>query len=158
MNIKCILFILFVSACNLFCMYDFNINNSFVIPNGNGITDISDIDFEDYSSDLKILDFPMISSLLVLQNTIPIFDIFLDVYRFLGYSDEIRSSVHYLDFFRTLKTIEYFFVEGSKNISVSFSYSSTMNIYYNSMIRDLSASYSDFYIDTNVFLGIHFYI
>ena len=49
MNIKCILFILFVSACNLFCMYDFNINNSFVIPNGNGITDISDIDFEDYS-------------------------------------------------------------------------------------------------------------
>lgn len=32
-----------------------------------------------------------------------------------------------------------------------------MNINYNTMIRDLSASYSRFYTDTNILLGIYFH-
>ena len=82
----------------------------------------------------------------------------MELYEFVGYDKNVETLVTHLNFFRTLKTIEWYFLDNNKNLSVSFSYSSTMNVNYNSMIRDLSASYSKFYIDTNVLLSIHFYL
>ena len=160
MNLKYIFCFLVIFTSNLFCIYNFQVNDSFYGLNSinDGITDIKDIYFEDYSINLTTLGFPMFSSLVVVQDKLSILDILLEFYRFIGYSKAVNTHVDYLNFFRTLKTIEYFFVEGSDSISFSFSYSSTMNVYYNSMIRDLSGSYSKFYIDTNIQFGFNFYI
>ena len=76
----------------------------------------------------------------------------------MGYTKEVASHVSHLGFFTTLKTIEYFFVQGSKDVSVSFSYSSTMNVNYNSMLRNLSASYSDRSSSASMLLSVNFYI
>ncbi|WP_157152878.1 hypothetical protein [Brachyspira murdochii] len=162
MNIKYILLILGVCTSNLFCIYNFNVNGSFIPFNENGlrddVTDISDISFEDYSMNLSTLGFPMLSTFLIVEKKLPILGIFLELYQFMGYNKDVSTHISYLDFFRTLKTIEYFFVQGSKDLSVSFSYSSTMNVNYNSMIRDLSASYSDLYTDTDILFAVNFYI
>lgn len=160
MDLKYIFCFLIVFTSNLFCIYNFQVNDSFYGLNSanDGITDIKDITFEDYSINLTTLGFPMYSSLVAVQNKLTILDILLEFYRFIGYSKDVNTHVDYLNFFRTLKTMEYFFVEGNKDISFSFSYSSTMNVYYNSMIRDLSGSYSKFYIDTNIQFGFNFYI
>ncbi len=160
MGLKYVFCFLIVFTSNLFCMYNFQLNDTFYGLNFNndGITDIKDIKYEDYSVNLTTLGFPMLSSLVVVQNKFPVLDILLEFYSFIGYSEEVNTHIDYLNFFRTLKTIEYFFIDGNDNISFSFSYSSTMNVCYNSMIRDLSGSYSKFYIDTNILFGFNFYI
>lgn len=162
MNIKYILLILAVFTSNLFCMYNFNDNGNLLplkmIRLNNYVTDINNISFEDYSLNLSILSFPMLSSFLIAEKKLPILSIFLELYQFMGYTKEVASHVSHLGFFTTLKTIEYFFVQGSKDVSVSFSYSSTMNVNYNSMLRNLSASYSDRSSSTSMLLSINFYI
>ncbi|WP_239648930.1 hypothetical protein [Brachyspira hyodysenteriae] len=92
----------------------------------------------------------------MVQSKIPILSIFLNLYEFMGYDKNVETSVSYLNFFRTLKTIEWYFL-GNRKVSAFFTYSSSMNINYNTMIRDLSASYSRFYTDTNILLGIYFH-
>ncbi|PCG18783.1 hypothetical protein KQ44_13740 [Brachyspira sp. G79] len=156
------LLILGVCTSNLFCIYNFNENGSLIplkmIRVNNYVTDINNISFEDYSPNLSILGFPMLSSFLIAEKKLPILSIFLELYQFMGYTKEVASHVSHLGFFSTLKTIEYFFVQGSKDVSVSFSYSSTMNVNYNSMIRDLSASYSDITSGTSMLFAFNFYI
>ncbi|WP_240516704.1 hypothetical protein [Brachyspira sp. G79] len=146
----------------MFCIYNFNENGSLIplkmIRVNNYVTDINNISFEDYSPNLSILGFPMLSSFLIAEKKLPILSIFLELYQFMGYTKEVASHVSHLGFFSTLKTIEYFFVQGSKDVSVSFSYSSTMNVNYNSMIRDLSASYSDITSGTSMLFAFNFYI
>ncbi|WP_300753073.1 hypothetical protein [uncultured Brachyspira sp.] len=143
-------------------MYNFNENGSLIPLNmirvNNYVTDINNISFEDYSPNLSILGFPMLSSFLIAEKKLPILSIFLELYQFMGYTKEVSSHVSHLGFFTTLKTVEYFFVQGSKDVSVSFSYSSTMNVNYNSMIRDLSASYSDRTSGTSMLFSFNFYI
>lgn len=162
MNIKYILLILAVFTSNLFCMYNFNDNGNLIplkmIRLNNYVTDINNISFEDYSLNLSILSFPMLSSFLIAEKKLPILSIFLELYQFMGYTKEVASHVSHLGFFTTLKTIEYFFVQGSKDVSVSFSYSSTMNVNYNSMLRNLSASYSDRSSSASMLLSVNFYI
>ena len=158
--IKYILCILGIFTCNLYSMYNFNVNESFYLKNNsNGSeVDINDIKFEDYSSNLNILDFPMMSTFLIAQSKLPILSIFYELYNFMGYSKDVRTYISYWNFFRTLKTVEWLFIGDNKNISASFTYSSSMNVDYNSMIRDLSASCSRFRMDTNILLSIHFYL
>lgn len=162
MNIKYILLIFAVFTSNLFCMYNFNDNGNLIplkmIRLNNYVTDINNISFEDYSLNLSILSFPMLSSFLIAEKKLPILSIFLELYQFMGYTKEVASHVSHLGFFTTLKTIEYFFVQGSKDVSVSFSYSSTMNVNYNSMLRNLSASYSDRSSSASMLLSVNFYI
>lgn len=162
MNIKYILLIFAVFTSNLFCMYNFNDNGNLIplkmIRLNNYVTDINNVSFEDYSLNLSILSFPMLSSFLIAEKKLPILSIFLELYQFMGYTKEVASHVSHLGFFTTLKTIEYFFVQGSKDVSVSFSYSSTMNVNYNSMLRNLSASYSDRSSSASMLLSVNFYI
>ncbi|WP_028330103.1 hypothetical protein [Brachyspira alvinipulli] len=158
--IKYISCILGIFTCSLYSMYNFNVNEAFYgKKNSNpSVVDIDDIKFEDYSMNLSIIDFPMLSTFLIVENKLPILSIFLDLYKFMGYDENVRTYISYWNFFRTLKTIEWYFVEDNDNISASFTYSSSMNVNYNSMIRDLSASYSRFRLDTNILFGIHFYL
>lgn len=162
MNIKYILLVLGICTSNLFCMYNLNDSGNLIplkmIRLNNYVTDINNISFEDYSLNLSILSFPMLSSFLIAEKKLPILSIFLELYQFMGYTKEVASHVSHLGFFTTLKTIEYFFVQGSKDVSVSFSYSSTMNVNYNSMFRDLSASYSDRTSNTSMLFAFNFYI
>lgn len=159
--IKYILFVIIFLTYNLYPMYNFHVNEKFFgnsISKNNDEVDIDDIVFEDYSINLSIIDFPMLSKFLIAQNKLPILSLVLDLYEFIGYDENVSTYVTYWDFFRTLKTIEWSFVENNKNISVSFTYSSSMNVNYNSMIRDLSVSRSEFMIDTNILLSLHFYL
>ena len=158
--IKYIACILSIFTCSLHSMYNFNVNESFFGKKDSNpsVVDIDDIKFEDYSMNLSIIDFPMLSTFLTVKNKLPILSIILDLYKFMGYDENVRTYISYWNFFRTLKTIEWYFVENNDNISVSFTYSSSMNVDYHSMIRDLSASYSRFRLDTNILLGIHFYL
>ena len=161
MNIhKYILCILFVFSFNLYCIPSVRVNDNFyrVSSVNDGITDIKDISYEDYSMNLNTIGFPMLSTFFKIEDKLPVLSILLELYEFVGYDKNVETLVTHLNFFRTLKTIEWYFSDNNKNLSVSFSYSSTMNVNYNSMIRDLSASYSKFYIDTNVLLSIHFYL
>ncbi|WP_300369608.1 hypothetical protein [Brachyspira sp.] len=157
---KYILFILFIFSLNLYCIPSVRVDDNIYWANSyinDGVTDIKDIVFEDYSINLNAMGFPMLSTFLNIANIIPILSLFEDLYEFIGYDKNVSTKVDYLNFFRTLKTIEWYFLD-NKNISASFTYSSSMNVDYNSMIRDLSASYSSFYIDTNILLSIHFYL
>ncbi len=162
MNIKYILLVLGICTSNLFCMYNFNDSGNLIplkmIRLNNYVTDINNISFEDYSLNLSILSFPMLSSFLIAEKKLPILSIFLELYQFMGYTKEAVAHVSHLGFFTTLKTIEYFFVQGSREVSLSFSYSSTMNVNYNSMFRDLSASYSDRTSNTSMLFAFNFYI
>ena len=162
MNIKYILLVLGICTSNLFCMYNFNDSGNLIplkmIRLNNYVTDINNISFEDYSLNLSILSFPMLSSFLIAEKKLPILSIFLELYQFMGYTKEAVAHVSHLGFFTTLKTIEYFFVQGSREVSLSFSYSSTMNVNYNSMFRDLSASYSDRASNTSMLFAFNFYI
>ena len=110
--IKYILCILGIFTCNLYSMYNFNVNESFYLKNNsNGSeVDINDIKFEDYSSNLNILDFPMMSTFLIAQSKLPILSIFYELYNFMGYSKDVRTYISYWNFFRTLKTVEWLFI------------------------------------------------
>ncbi|WP_295158409.1 hypothetical protein [uncultured Brachyspira sp.] len=155
-----IVYILFIFTSNLYCTPSASNDNFYKTDSclkSDGITDINDIVFEDYSINLTAIGFPMLSTFLMIQSKLPILSIFLDLYEFIGYSKNVSTEITYLNFFRTLKTIYWHFLDDNKSISVSFTYSSSMNVNYNSMIRDLSASYSKIYTDTNILLGIHFY-
>lgn len=116
---------------------------------------IETINYNDYSQNLKILSFPMVSSAMWFKD-FPILDLILDVYVFVAYNKNVNTFVTYLNFYRTLKSIEYRFEKS--NFSLVFYYSSTMNNYYNSMIRDLSITYSKYYFDTHVYLGFNYYL
>ncbi|AUJ49053.1 hypothetical protein OFR22_13940 [Brachyspira hyodysenteriae] len=155
---KYILCILFIFSFNLYCITSVKISDSFysITSVNDGITDINDVVFEDYSINLSTIDFPKLSTFFMVQSKIPILSIFLNLYEFMGYDKNVETSVSYLNFFRTLKTIEWYFL-GNRKVSAFFTYSSSMNINYNTMIRDLSASYSRFYTDTNILLGIYFH-
>ena len=115
---------------------------------------IETINYNDYSQNLKILSFPMVSSAMWFKN-FPILDLILDVYVFVAYNKNVNTFVTYLNFYRTLKSIEYRFEKS--NFSLIFYYSSTMNNYYNSMIRDLSISYKEYYFGTHMYLGFNYY-
>lgn len=116
---------------------------------------IETINYNDYSQNLKILSFPMVSSAMWFKD-FPILDLILDVYVFVAYNKNVNTFVTYLNFYRTLKSIEYRFEKS--NFSLVFYYSSTMNNYYNSMIRDLSITYSKYYFDTHIYLGFNYYL
>ena len=116
---------------------------------------IETINYNDYSQNLKILSFPMVSSAMWFKN-FPILDLILDVYVFVAYNKNVNTFVTYLNFYRTLKSIEYRFEKS--NFSLVFYYSSIMNNYYNSMIRDLSITYSKYYFDTHIYLGFNYYL
>ena len=118
--------------------------------------DIDDINYIEYSQSLKILDFPMTSK-AIWFNKIPILDVVFELYNILAYSPSVNSKVYYLDFYRTLKEIE-IFVSKNRKISVFYQYSSTMQNYYDNMIRNLSISYNKFNFDTYMYIGFNFYI
>lgn len=115
---------------------------------------IETINYNDYSQNLTILGFPMVSSAMWFKD-FPILDLILDVYVFVAYNKNVNTFVTYLNFYRTLKSIEYRFEKS--NFSLVFYYSSTMNNYYNSMIRDLSISYKEYYFGTHMYLGFNYY-
>lgn len=155
-----IVYILFIFTSNLYCIPSASNDNFYKTDScqkSDVITDINDIVFEDYSYNLIAIGFPTLSTFLMIQSKLPFLSIFQNLYEFIGYSKNVSAYITYLNFFRTLKTIYWYFSDNNKNISVSFTYSSLMNVNYNSMIRDLSASYSKIYADTNILLGIHFY-
>ena len=85
MNIKYILLIFAVFTSNLFCMYNFNDSGNLIplkmIRLNNYVTDINNISFEDYSLNLSILSFPMLSSFLIAEKKLPILSIFLELYQ-----------------------------------------------------------------------------
>lgn len=116
---------------------------------------IETINYNDYSQNLTIIGFPMVSSAMWFKD-FPILDLILDVYVFVAYNKNVNTFVTYLNFYRTLKSIEYRFEKS--NFSLVFYYSSTMNNYYNSMIRDLSITYSKYYFDTHIYLGFNYYL
>ena len=118
--------------------------------------DIEDIDYVEYSQSLKILDFPMTSK-VIWFNKIFLLDIVFELYNILAYSPNVNTKVYYLAFYRTLKEIE-IFVNKNKKISVFYQYSSTMQNYYDNMIRNLSISYNKFNFDTHMYIGFNFYI
>ena len=91
---------------------------------------IETINYNDYSQNLKILSFPMVSSAMWFKD-FPLLDLILDVYVFVAYNKNVNTFVTYLNFYRTLKSIEYRFEKS--NFSLVFYYSSTMNNYHNSM-------------------------
>ena len=115
---------------------------------------IETINYNDYSQNLKILSFPMVSSAMWFKD-FPLLDLILDVYVFVAYNKNVNTFVTYLNFYRTLKSIEYRFEKS--NFSLVFYYSSIMNNYYNSMIRDLSISYNKCYFGTDIYLGVNYY-
>lgn len=115
---------------------------------------IETINYNNYSQNLTILGFPMVSSAMWFKD-FPILDLILDVYVFVAYNKNVNTFVTYLNFYRTLKSIEYRFEKS--NFSLVFYYSSIMNNYHNSMIRDLSITYSKYYFDTHVYLGFNYY-
>lgn len=156
---KYILCILFISCFNLYSFTSVNIIDNFYSTTSinDGITDINDIFFEDYSINLNTLDFPMLSNFFMVKDKFPILSIFYNLYDFIGYNKNVKTYVMYLSFLRTFKTIEWNFLDGNEDIAFSFSYSSSMNTNYNTMIRDLSASYLGFYTYTNILLSIHFF-
>ena len=117
---------------------------------------IDDINYVEYSQSLKILDFPMTSK-AVWFNKIPVLDIVFELYNLLAYSPSINTKVYYLGFYRTLKEIEVF-VSKSRKLSVFYQYSSTMQNYYDNMIRNLSISYNKLNFDTHMYIGFNFYI
>ncbi|AEM21643.1 hypothetical protein Bint_1020 [Brachyspira intermedia PWS/A] len=157
---KYVLFVLFIFSFDLYCFTGVNITDSFYSKSyiDDGVTDINDIVFEDYSINLNTIGFPMLSNFFILKDKFPILSIFYNLYDFIGYDKSIKTYIMHLDFFRTFKTIEWNCLDINKNISFSFSYSSSMNVNYNSIIRDLSASCSRFCMDTNILLGIHFFL
>ncbi|TKZ36407.1 hypothetical protein [Brachyspira catarrhinii] len=116
---------------------------------------IETINYNNYSQNLTILGFPMVSSAMWFKD-FPVLDLILDVYVFVAYNKNVNTFVTYLNFYRTLKSIEYKF--GKSNFSAVFYYSSTMNNYYNSMIRDLSISYNKYYFGTDMYLGFNYYL
>lgn len=116
---------------------------------------IETINYNDYSQNLTILSFPMVSAAMWFKD-FPILDLVLDLYTFVAYNEKINTFVTYLNFYRTLKSIEYEF--GKSDFSAVFYYSSSMNNYYNSMIRDLSISYNKYYFGTDIYLGINYYL
>lgn len=118
--------------------------------------DIEDIDYVEYSQSLKILDFPMTSK-VIWFNKIFLLDIVFELYNILAYSPNVNTKVYYLAFYRTLKEIE-IFVNKNKKISVFYQYSSTMQNYYDNMIRNLSISYNKLNFDTHMYIGFNFYI
>ena len=115
---------------------------------------IETINYNNYSQNLTILGFPMVSSAMWFKD-FPLLDLILDVYVFVAYNKNVNTFVTYLNFYRTLKSIEYRFEKS--NFSLVFYYSSTMNNYYNSMIRDLSISYKEYYFGTHMYLGFNYY-
>lgn len=118
--------------------------------------DIDDINYIEYSQSLKILDFPM-TSRAVWFNKIPVLDIVFELYSLLAYSSNVNTKVYYLAFYRTLKEIEVF-VSKNRKISVFYQYSSTMQNYYDNMIRNLSISYNKLNFDTHMYIGFNLYI
>ncbi|WP_241392466.1 hypothetical protein [Brachyspira hyodysenteriae] len=63
---KYILCILFIFSFNLYCITSVNISDSFysITSVNDGITDINDVVFEDYSINLSTIDFPKLSTFL----------------------------------------------------------------------------------------------
>lgn len=74
------------------------------------LRDIETINYNDYSQNLTILGFPMVSATMWLKD-FPILDLVLDVYNFVAYNKNINTFVTYLNFYRTLKSIEYKFLK-----------------------------------------------
>ncbi len=118
--------------------------------------DINNINYVEYSQSLRILDFPMTSK-AIWFNKIFLLDVVFELYNMLAYSPNVNTKVYYLAFYRTLKEIEVF-ASKSKNFSVFYQYSSTMQNYYNNMIRNISISYNKFNFDTHMYIGFNFYI
>ena len=116
---------------------------------------IETINYNNYSQNLTILGFPMVSSAMWFKN-FPLLNTVLDIYEFVAYNKNVNTFVTYLNFYRTLKAIEYRF--DKSDFSAVFYYSSTMNNYYNSMIRDLSTTYSEYYFGTHLYLGFNYYL
>ena len=115
---------------------------------------IETINYNNYSQNLTILGFPMVSSAMWFKN-FPLLNTVLDIYEFVAYNKNVNTFVTYLNFYRTLKAIEYRF--DKSDFSAVFYYSSAMNNYYNSMIRDLSTTYSEYYFGTHLYLGFNYY-
>ena len=59
---------------------------------------IETINYNDYSRNLKILSFPMVSSAMWFKN-FPILDLILDVYVFVAYNKNVNTFVTYLNFY-----------------------------------------------------------
>lgn len=116
---------------------------------------IESVNYNDYSQNLTILGFPMVSSAMWFKD-LPLLNLVLDIYTFIAYNDNVRTLVTYLNFQRTLKSIEYNF--NKSDFSAVFYYSSGMNNYYNSMIRDLSISDGKYYFKTHMYLGFNYYL
>ena len=116
---------------------------------------IETINYNNYSQNLTILGFPMVSSAMWFKD-FPVLDLVLDVYVFVAYNKNVSTFVTYLNFYRTLKAIEYRF--DKSDFSAVFYYSSAMNNYNNSMIRDLSTTYSEYYFGTHLYLGFNYYL
>ena len=116
---------------------------------------IETINYNNYSQNLTILGFPMVSSAMWFKD-FPLLNTVLDIYEFVAYNKNVNTFVTYLNFYRTLKAIEYRF--DKSDFSAVFYYSSTMNNYYNSMIRDLSTTYSEYYFGTHLYLGFNYYL
>ena len=116
---------------------------------------IETIIYNDYSQNLTILGFPMVSSAMWFKD-FPLLNTVLDIYEFVAYNKNVNTFVTYLNFYRTLKAIEYRF--DKSDFSAVFYYSSAMNNYYNSMIRDLSTTYSEYYFGTHLYLGFNYYL
>ena len=154
---KYILCIIIFCNINLYSsvLYNYYGNDKLI---NNEFVDIKYIGYQDYSLVLSIIDFPRLSDFLIFKDKLPILEIFEKLYIFIGYSGMFRAKVEYLNFFKTIKSIEYFFVENNKNLSVSFSYSSYMDVNYNSMIRDLSASCKEIFSDSVILLSLNYYI
>ena len=117
---------------------------------------IDDIDYVEYSQSLKILDFPATSK-VIWFNKIFLLDVVFELYSLLAYSPNANTKVYYLAFYRTLKEIEVF-VSKNRKISVFYQYSSTMQNYYDNMIRNLSISYNKLNFDTHMYIGFNLYI
>lgn len=150
----CIIFLVFVVSKTYSLEYSFYPKE--YIKFNKSIVNIEDIDYVDYSQSLKILDFPMTSK-AVWFNKIFLLDVVFELYNILAYSPSINTKVYYLAFYRTLKEIE-IFVPKNRKISVFYQYSSTMQNYYDNMIRNLSISYNKFNFDTHMYIGFNFYI
>ncbi|WP_278847283.1 hypothetical protein [Brachyspira pilosicoli] len=150
----CIIFLVFVVSKTYSLEYSFYPKE--YIKFNKSIVNIEDIDYVDYSQSLKILDFPMTSK-AVWFNKIFLLDVLFELYNILAYSPNINTKVYYLAFYRTLKEIE-IFVSKNRKISVFYQYSSTMQNYYDNMIRNLSISYNKFNFDTHMYIGFNFYI
>lgn len=151
---KILLIVIFITISSVSQLNGYISSSPMYLIEEKELIGIETINYNNYSQNLTILGFPMVSSAMWFKD-FPILDLILDVYVFVAYNKNVNTFVTYLNFYRTLKSIEYRFEKS--NFSLVFYYSSTMNNYHNSMIRDLSISYKEYYFGTHMYLGFNYY-